>query len=79
MVKLRLAVAVLATVLLAGCGLNPGRIALQDQCDGWHQITPTSHDVDVISDQLATGVLSHDEHGAAVCGWKPPTKEKTKK
>jgi hypothetical protein len=31
---------------------------------------PTMKDVDVISPQLAWDMLTHNEHGASICGWK---------
>lgn len=70
-------IAIALTLLLAACATT-SQVPLS-QCDGWSPIYPTTHDVDVISDQLATQVLQHDKHGQAVCKWKQPAKPPLKK
>jgi hypothetical protein len=40
-------------------------------CDWAAPILPTANDIVVISDGLARDLLTHNETGARVCGWKP--------
>lgn len=71
---LRAAFAVGATSLvLSGCAHFDRPAA--SPCAGWRQINPTADDIDAISDPLAGQILSHNMHGADVCGWVPPTKK----
>lgn len=51
-------------VLMAGC-THTGT----DGCSLFAPIRPTADDVAVISDQLVTGLVTHNETGARVCGW----------
>lgn len=57
-----------ALVLMApliGC-----QATTSDSCVGWRPIRPTQKDVQIISDKLAADILSHNEHGKDICGWK---------
>ena len=50
-----------ATIFLAGCATDP--------CDWAAPIRPSSQDV--LTDGTARQILTHNETGAAVCGWRP--------
>ncbi|ODT79166.1 MAG: hypothetical protein ABS76_21505 [Pelagibacterium sp. SCN 64-44] len=67
------ATVVATTLVLSGC--SHFRPVEASHCAGWRQINPTAGDVEVISDPLAGQILSHNLHGADVCGWVPPTKK----
>ena len=42
-------------------------------CDVFGPIHPAAGDIDVISDDLVEQLLVHNETGAALCGWEPPS------
>lgn len=56
--------ALVATSLIAGCQTT------SSGCDGWKPIRPKRVDIEAISDQLVEDILSHNSHGAKVCGWR---------
>lgn len=45
--------------------------SLKKDCWGFREVNPTSKDIEVISEQLARGLLGNNNNGAAQCGWKP--------
>jgi hypothetical protein len=53
-----------AAIWVAGC------VQTKD-CDWAEPIKPTANDVQVISTGLARDILTHNEKGAAICGWRP--------
>lgn len=58
--------AILALGLLASaCGHGP-----VTNC-AFKPIRPTPHDVEVISDRLASDLLAHNLLGERLCGWEP--------
>lgn len=52
---------------LAGCGTNT--FVLPDTCDWAEPIWPSQ--ADVFSDDTARQILTHNETGARLCGWRP--------
>ena len=54
----------LALGLLAGCAKNSGH-----HCDGWKPIYIEDSDLGIISDELTTGIVTHNEYGEAVGCW----------
>lgn len=56
----------LSVLALGGCVTTSGSF-----CKVAREIRPTEQDADVISQQLADGLLAHLETGARLCGWKP--------
>jgi hypothetical protein len=46
-----------------------GCVATRD-CDWAKPIRPTEADVALVSDGLARDLLTHNETGAKLCGWK---------
>lgn len=58
----------LLPLAVAACASGPAPTS--EPCAGWLPIRPTLADVDTMSEALVDQVLSHNEHGARVCGWK---------
>ena len=58
------------TLLAAATSWPAGCQTTGSACDGWQAIRPTRQDVQVISERLSEGILSHNRHGAKTCGWK---------
>lgn len=65
-------------IFVSGCttqSLAPPKVTINGikvgHCYGFKPIRPTSKDVDVMSNSLASQILSHDKHGQATCNWKP--------
>ena len=52
-----------AATLVSGCVPN--------DCDWASPIRPTENDRVVISNGLARDILTHNETGSKVCGWRP--------
>jgi hypothetical protein len=57
---------VLPCLLLAMCATTGGAT-----CDGWKPIRPTKADIAKLSDSAVSQLLSYNEYGRKVCGWKP--------
>lgn len=53
-------------LLLAGCTTAGGTF-----CAVEHPIRPTKAEVATLSDATVAAILSHNEKGAKLCGWKP--------
>ncbi len=49
-------------IFASGCVTN--------SCDWAQPIRPTANDVAVVSEGLARDLLTHNETGAKLCGWK---------
>jgi hypothetical protein len=65
MTKLRACLLMIGfAVLMAGCQTTTA--------DGFKPIRPTRDDVRTMSDSLATQILQHNEHGAAIGAWGKP-------
>jgi hypothetical protein len=65
MTKLRVCLLMIVLGLLtAGCQTTTA--------DGFKPIRPTRDDVRTMSDSLATQILQHNEHGAAIGAWSKP-------
>lgn len=58
-------IVILSALALAGCATTG------TPCDGWTPIRPTGSDTISMSGSLAGQILSHNTHGAKLCGWKP--------
>lgn len=59
-------IVILLSLSLAGCVTTGGL-----PCDGWTPIRPSGADLKSMSGELAGQILSHNTHGAKLCGWKP--------
>lgn len=60
------AMLVLTAVLTAGCATDP---RLKSDCDWAQPIRPSRQDV--LTRQTREQIVSHNEAGAKICGWKP--------
>lgn len=58
-------VASLTTLSLLSCSAGSG----DPVCAGFHPIYPSRDDV--MTPQTQRQILTHDQYGAARCGWKP--------
>nr|WP_244428944.1 hypothetical protein [Bartonella vinsonii] len=54
-----------ALLFLVGCAANRAV-----SCVGWLPLYLDSHDIAVISPNLARDILKHNKQGAHLCGWK---------
>jgi hypothetical protein len=54
-------------VWIAGCGIDPG--APDTACDWTAPIRPSRGDH--LTEGTARQILTHNETGAALCGWQP--------
>ena len=62
----RTAMLLLIAVSIAGCATDP---RLKSDCDWAQPIKPSRHDV--LTRQTREQIVSHNEAGAKICGWKP--------
>lgn len=61
----------LAIASVATACANAGPEIRTGACDVFGPIYLDSADVDLVSDGLVDQVLTHNETGAALCGWRP--------
>ena len=62
-----LIVLILSAGLTAGCAIDPTRG--RDACDWAAPIRPSR--ADVLSDGTLTQIVTHNEIGVRLCGWRP--------
>ena len=70
-----IAILLQASWLLNGCAAQirpqpiPAKLVQQIECTAWQPIYVGG--ADVLTDATAKAILSHDETGQRLCGWKP--------
>lgn len=60
------------TLVSAASGCADGPVTRTGACDVFRPIHPTAPDTDLISDQLVSQLLVHNQTGSRLCGWRPP-------
>jgi hypothetical protein len=61
--------------MMGGCAAQirpqpiPAKLIQQIECTAWQPIRVSPNDI--LTDQTARAILSHDETGERLCGWKP--------